>query len=148
MPSNGSAPEVQAASALSEDELTQVRAYRERDDVEASNVRAIGLPPDGLPPEQLGGISDADIRGMISPQAHTYANGRPPATVTLSVTDKDEAVGSGTFTVTTLGSTVDPETGRTRDDIKPIIERFDWLSEEDKHAIFEGNARKVFGLES
>jgi OH-DDVA meta-cleavage compound hydrolase len=45
-----------------------------------------------------------------------------------------------------VGSTVDPATGRTRDDIKPIIESFDWLSDQDRHAIFEGNARRVFGL--
>ena len=45
-----------------------------------------------------------------------------------------------------VGSTIDPKTGRTRDDVKPMIDGFDWLSAEDKHAIFEGNARKVFGL--
>ena len=45
-----------------------------------------------------------------------------------------------------VGSTIDPKTGRTRDDVKPMIESFDWLSAEDKHAIFEGNARRVFGL--
>lgn len=45
-----------------------------------------------------------------------------------------------------VGSTVDPSTGRTMDDIKPYIDRFDWLSGADKHAIFEGNARRAFGL--
>jgi OH-DDVA meta-cleavage compound hydrolase len=45
-----------------------------------------------------------------------------------------------------VGSTIDPKTGRTRDDVKPMIENLDWLSAEDKHAIFEGNARKVFKL--
>ena len=45
-----------------------------------------------------------------------------------------------------VGSTIDPKTGRTRDDIRPLIEGFDWLSEADKRAIFEGNARKVFCL--
>lgn len=45
-----------------------------------------------------------------------------------------------------VGSTIDPKTGRTRDDVKPMIDGFDWLSAEDKHAIFEGNARKVFGI--
>lgn len=45
-----------------------------------------------------------------------------------------------------VGSTIDPATGRTRDDIKPFIEGFDWLSAEEKSAIFEGNARQVFGL--
>ena len=45
-----------------------------------------------------------------------------------------------------VGSTVDPATGRTRDDIKPMIENLDWLSASDRHAIFEGNARRVFNL--
>ena len=45
-----------------------------------------------------------------------------------------------------VGSTIDPATGRTRDDIAPMIQAFDWLSEADKQAIFEGNARKVFGI--
>ncbi len=45
-----------------------------------------------------------------------------------------------------VGSTVDKDTGRTIDDIKPLIAGFDWLSEADKALIFEGNARRVFGL--
>ncbi len=46
-----------------------------------------------------------------------------------------------------VGSTVDPKTGRTRDHIAPLIQGFDWLSAEEKQAIFEGNARRVFGLD-
>jgi predicted TIM-barrel fold metal-dependent hydrolase len=45
-----------------------------------------------------------------------------------------------------VGSTVDTSTGRTRDDIRPVIAGFDWLSAADKQLIFEDNARKVFGL--
>jgi hypothetical protein len=45
-----------------------------------------------------------------------------------------------------VGSTVDPATGRTRDDIRPVIEGFDWLTAADKQAIFEDNARRVFRL--
>jgi 4-oxalmesaconate hydratase len=45
-----------------------------------------------------------------------------------------------------VGSTVDPETGRTRDDITPFIQGFDWLTDSEKKAIFEGNAKQVFGL--
>jgi 4-oxalmesaconate hydratase len=45
-----------------------------------------------------------------------------------------------------VGSTPDPCCGRLRDDIRPVIEGFDWLSAEEKHMIFEGNARRVFGL--
>ena len=45
-----------------------------------------------------------------------------------------------------VGSTVDPETGRTRDDIAPFIQGFDWLSDAEKKDIFSGNAQRVFGL--
>ncbi len=41
---------------------------------------------------------------------------------------------------------INKETGRTFDDIRPHIEGFDWLSSEDKKAIFEGNARRLFKL--
>lgn len=46
-----------------------------------------------------------------------------------------------------VGSTVNPQTGRTMDDIKPCIESFDWLSTADKQLIFAGNARRLFKLE-
>ncbi|HEX9851480.1 MAG TPA: amidohydrolase family protein, partial [Woeseiaceae bacterium] len=45
-----------------------------------------------------------------------------------------------------VGSALNPKTGRTMDDIKPLIEGFEWLSTAEKKAIFEDNARKVFGL--
>lgn len=45
-----------------------------------------------------------------------------------------------------VGSTIDKQTGRTMDDVKPMIESFDWLSDADRRAIFEGNARHVFNL--
>jgi hypothetical protein len=45
-----------------------------------------------------------------------------------------------------VGSAINPDTGRTFDDIRSIIEGFDWLSAQQKHMIFEGNARKVFNL--
>ena len=45
-----------------------------------------------------------------------------------------------------VGSTINKDTGRTMDDIKPIIDGFDWLTVADKKMIFEDNARKVFGL--
>ena len=46
-----------------------------------------------------------------------------------------------------VAAVVDPETGREMDDLKPHIESFDWLSAADKQLIFEGNARRVFGLD-
>jgi 4-oxalmesaconate hydratase len=46
-----------------------------------------------------------------------------------------------------VGSTIDPSSGRLRDDVRPVIESFDWLGADDKKLIFEGNARKVFNLD-
>ncbi|MBL8551301.1 MAG: amidohydrolase [Hyphomonadaceae bacterium] len=45
-----------------------------------------------------------------------------------------------------VGSSIDKATGRTFDEIKPHFDRFDWLSDADKHAIFEGNARRLFKI--
>jgi OH-DDVA meta-cleavage compound hydrolase len=45
-----------------------------------------------------------------------------------------------------VGSSVDPRTGRTMDDIKPYIEGFSWLTAAQKKAILEDNAKKVFKL--
>jgi OH-DDVA meta-cleavage compound hydrolase len=45
-----------------------------------------------------------------------------------------------------VGSEINPKTGRTFDDIVPVIQGFDWLSQEDKNKIFFGNAQKVFNL--
>ena len=42
------------------------------------------------------------------------------------------------------GSVVNPETGRQFDDLKPVIESIEWLTPQDRHKIFEGNARKVY----
>jgi 4-oxalmesaconate hydratase len=47
-----------------------------------------------------------------------------------------------------VGSTVDPATGRTRDDIAPFIQGFDWLSDKEKADIFANNAKQVFGLKN
>jgi OH-DDVA meta-cleavage compound hydrolase len=45
-----------------------------------------------------------------------------------------------------VGSAINPATGRTFDDIRGLIEGFEWLSAGEKHMIFEGNAKKVFNL--
>ena len=42
------------------------------------------------------------------------------------------------------GSVVDPETGRSLNDIKPLIEAVPWLTEDDRQALYEGNARAVY----
>jgi 4-oxalmesaconate hydratase len=43
-----------------------------------------------------------------------------------------------------IGSALDPETGRCMDDLRPVVEGIEWLSNEQRAAIFEGNARTVF----
>ena len=43
------------------------------------------------------------------------------------------------------GSVVDPVTGRSLNDIKALIEAIPWLSAADRAALYEGNARALFG---
>jgi 4-oxalmesaconate hydratase len=43
-----------------------------------------------------------------------------------------------------VGSAIDPDSGRSLDDLAPVIDRIDFLTAEDKYRIFEGNAREVF----
>ena len=45
-----------------------------------------------------------------------------------------------------VGSTLDPATGRTLDDVRPMIEGIEWLTSAEKQAIFEDNARGLFKL--
>jgi OH-DDVA meta-cleavage compound hydrolase len=45
-----------------------------------------------------------------------------------------------------VGSTVNPDTGRTMDDIVPYIKGFSWLTDAQKKMILEDNSKKVFGL--
>lgn len=42
------------------------------------------------------------------------------------------------------GSAINPDTGRSFDDLKPVIEAMDFLSADDRAQVFEGNARSVF----
>jgi predicted TIM-barrel fold metal-dependent hydrolase len=42
------------------------------------------------------------------------------------------------------GSAVDPSTGRDFDDLRPVIEEIDFLSDGERDAIFSGNAQHVF----
>ena len=46
-----------------------------------------------------------------------------------------------------VGSSVNRETGHTYDRIAPIIQGFDWLSDEDKAKIFSGNVRRLYKLD-
>jgi 4-oxalmesaconate hydratase len=43
------------------------------------------------------------------------------------------------------GSVPNPHTGRDFDDLKPVIESIDWLTDADRKKIFEGNARRLYG---
>jgi len=43
-----------------------------------------------------------------------------------------------------IGSALDPDTGRHLDDLRPVVEAIGWLSDDERAAIFEGNARTVF----
>ena len=45
-----------------------------------------------------------------------------------------------------VGSAVNPDTGRTFDDIVPYLQKFDWLSASDRSKILEMNARSLFKL--
>ena len=45
------------------------------------------------------------------------------------------------------GSQINPRTGKLFDEIKPLIESIEWLSEADRDAIFEKNAVDLFALE-
>ena len=38
----------------------------------------------------------------------------------------------------------DPQTGRNFEDIVPLFQAIDWLSDDDRYKITEGNARKVY----
>jgi OH-DDVA meta-cleavage compound hydrolase len=46
-----------------------------------------------------------------------------------------------------VGSSVDPATGRSMDNVRPMIENIEWLSAVDRKKIFEDNARAVFKVE-
>ena len=39
---------------------------------------------------------------------------------------------------------IDPKTGRNFEDLVPIFQSIDWLTDEERYKITEGNARKVF----
>jgi len=47
-----------------------------------------------------------------------------------------------------VGSPIDPETGRCMDDIAPIIQGFDWLSDGEKKMILADNAIRLFNLKT
>jgi len=44
------------------------------------------------------------------------------------------------------GSANDPKTGRPMDDVKGLIDEIEWLTDEDRYKIYEGNARRLFNL--
>ena len=40
---------------------------------------------------------------------------------------------------------IDPQTGRSFEDVRSLFDAIDWLGDEDRQKIYEGNARKVYG---
>ena len=46
-----------------------------------------------------------------------------------------------------VGSTINPDTGRTMDNVRPLIENIEWLTAEQKKMIFGGTATKLFKLD-
>ncbi|MDB5569653.1 MAG: amidohydrolase [Hyphomicrobiales bacterium] len=46
-----------------------------------------------------------------------------------------------------VGSTINPDTGRSMDHVRPMIESFEWLAAADKKKIFSENAIRVFNLD-
>ncbi len=44
------------------------------------------------------------------------------------------------------GSAVNPKTRKYMDDLKPVIESIEWLTEQDKRLIFEDNARRLYKM--
>lgn len=44
------------------------------------------------------------------------------------------------------GSALNPKTGMRMDNLKPVIESIDWLTEQDKKLIFEDNARRLYKI--
>jgi 4-oxalmesaconate hydratase len=44
------------------------------------------------------------------------------------------------------GSVVDPDTGRTFDDLKPVIESIELLTDDDRRDVFSENARRLYRL--
>lgn len=45
------------------------------------------------------------------------------------------------------GSVLNPETGTTFDDLKPVIDSIDFLTDEDRYKVYEGNAKKLYKLD-
>lgn len=44
------------------------------------------------------------------------------------------------------GTAIDPATGAQLDDLAPVINSIEWLTDQDKKNIFEDNQKKVFPL--
>lgn len=44
------------------------------------------------------------------------------------------------------GTAVHPDTGKYLDELIPVIESIEWLTESDRKAIFEGNAKRLYNL--
>ncbi len=72
----------------------------------------------------------------------------------MAIYDKDSmellirkiGVDNVVFSTEMLGTAkaIDPETGKNFDDTVGMVRSIEWLSEEDRYKIFEGNAKKLY----
>lgn len=67
---------------------------------------------------------------------------RPGMEVLLKVTPEDNVMFASEMVGAVRG--VDPDTGHNYDDTKRYIEAIDWLTDAQRHKIYEGNARRVY----
>jgi OH-DDVA meta-cleavage compound hydrolase len=107
----------------------------------------------GAVPYQIGRFSTASIRRGPEPLIDTLRRlwfdtvlYSPPSLAYLLSTIGPDRCCFGTERPG-VGTVRDPATGRWLDDLVPVVESIDWLSAEQRAAVFEHNARALFGIE-
>lgn len=117
------------------------RALRWRHWRPALDMRELGRDDVETVREKLRGVEpfDDSLRRLYF---DTVLYSKESIELLIRVVGADRAVFGAELPGT--GSSVDPETGRWLDDLRPVIEEIDWLTDEDRTAIFEGNAKRLF----
>jgi OH-DDVA meta-cleavage compound hydrolase len=106
----------------------------------------------GAVPYQLGRFSTAAIRRGPEPLIDTLRRlwydtvlySQPSIEYLLSTIGTDRCC-FGTERPG-VGTVRDPATGRWLDDLVPVVESIPWLTPDERSAVFEGNARTLFGI--